>query len=500
MNDHDDPLAARVRGHDVTALAEYLTANRRQLSAFVERQLGPGLRRKVEVDDIFQELSVETVRALPGTDFTQREVFGWLCQVAERRIIDAHRRFFGAQKRAAGREVPLGTPGGDSRQAAIIDMLVASMTTPTQALSRNMKEVRLLEALATLPEDQRLVLAEVRDSHSALNGLQTPMTRDALDLVQIVGNTLAIDRLLPGKEQAEGDSWPHDRDTIGALLGMDHVAVCEVTSIVTGEENKQVQIRMAGTVHGTIDGTATEIDLRGAYLFHLGKKRITKFNLAIKEHRTSGEVAPGLDVVAKLKLKITPTETLSHISQEAIAQAEKLSGPVSHELRYESSERGMRFRYDDAWYVTAEMRDLLSLRRLQEGSLIAHCNVTTLPARSEGRGTSLEQFERDVRKSLGNYLVEVAAATQWKTGSGHNCLGIIANGKIKDVPVQWRYYLIASAGMPRVSLAVTVEHSQVEQFDSADRQIVDSLELIDINKDSVADEKTASKPAQATPK
>jgi RNA polymerase sigma-70 factor (ECF subfamily) len=158
VNDHDDPLAVRVRAHDLTALAEYVTANRRQLSAFIERQLGPALRRKVEVDDIFQELSVEAVRALPGTDFTQREVFGWLCQIAERRIIDAHRRFFGAQKRAAGREVPLGTPGGDSRQAAIIDMLVASMTTPTQALSRNMKEVQLLEALATLPQDQREAL------------------------------------------------------------------------------------------------------------------------------------------------------------------------------------------------------------------------------------------------------------------------------------------------------------------------------------------------------
>ncbi len=360
-----------------------------------------------------------------------------------------------------------------------------------------------------LPEDQRLVLAEVRNSRSTLNGLSAPMTRDGLDLIQIVGNTLAIDRLLPGNEQAEGDSWQHDQETLGALLGMDHVAVCEVTSVVTGEENKQVQIRLAGTVHGTIDGTATEIELRGAYLFHLQRKRITKFNLAIKEHRTTGEVAPGLDVVAKLKLTVTPTESSSHIDEKAIAQAEKLAGPISHELRYESPARGVRFRYDDAWYVTAEMRDLLSLRRLQAGSLVAHCNVTTLPARSEGRETSLEQFERDVRESLGDHLDEVAAATKWTTEAGHDCLGIIANGKIKDVPVQWRYYLIASAGMTRVSLAVTVERSQVEQFENADRQIVDSLELIEVHADPVADhvaenhvadKKTASKPTLATPK
>ena len=159
VSDLDDPLAVKVRQHDVAALADYLAANRRQLCAFIDRQLGAGLRRKVEVDDIFQELSAEAVRALPGADFNQRDVFGWLCQIGERRIIDAHRRFFGAQKRDAAREVPLGTPRGDSSgQAAIIDLLVASMTTPTAALSRNMKEVKLLEALATLPEDQREAL------------------------------------------------------------------------------------------------------------------------------------------------------------------------------------------------------------------------------------------------------------------------------------------------------------------------------------------------------
>lgn len=158
MTEPDDPLVARVKQHDVAALAEYLQNHRKPLLAFIERQLGEGLRRKVEVDDIYQEVSIEAVRALPEAELGDREPFSWLCQIAERRIIDAHRRFFGAQKRAAGREVGLGSPGGDTQHAAIIDLLVVSMTTATQALSRNQKEVRLLEALATLPEDQREAL------------------------------------------------------------------------------------------------------------------------------------------------------------------------------------------------------------------------------------------------------------------------------------------------------------------------------------------------------
>ena len=101
VGEADDNLVGRVKAHDVAALAQFLGENRKPLLAFIERQLGPGLRRRLEVDDIFQEVSVEAVRALETAEFEHREPFSWLCQIAERRIIDAHRRFFGAQK--AGR-------------------------------------------------------------------------------------------------------------------------------------------------------------------------------------------------------------------------------------------------------------------------------------------------------------------------------------------------------------------------------------------------------------
>jgi RNA polymerase sigma-70 factor (subfamily 1) len=154
-----DDIIARLKRHDAQALASFLQSHRPQLMAFIERQLGTALRRKVEPDDIFQETSAEAVRALPTTDLGERDPFSWLCQIAERRIIDLHRRFFDAQKRDAGREVPLGSGGGtESRPAGLINMLVASMTTPSQAFSRNAREALLQEALQKLPEEQREAL------------------------------------------------------------------------------------------------------------------------------------------------------------------------------------------------------------------------------------------------------------------------------------------------------------------------------------------------------
>jgi RNA polymerase sigma-70 factor (ECF subfamily) len=154
----DELLIGRVKQHDLDALADYLVACRKSLSAFIDRQLGAALRRKIEVDDILQEVSAEAVRSLAETEFDHRDPFGWLCQLAERRIIDAHRHYFAAQKRNALREVPLGSPGADSQHAGLIDVLAASFTTATQALSRKEREIHLMAALATLPQEQREAL------------------------------------------------------------------------------------------------------------------------------------------------------------------------------------------------------------------------------------------------------------------------------------------------------------------------------------------------------
>lgn len=150
-------LEQRIRLRDAAALAEYGQARRHALAAFIERRLGAALRRKLEPDDILQETLAEAIRALPTANLDERDILGWLCHVAEQRIVDAHRRFFAAQKRDAAREVPLEAPGSPSAPDALgfLPLLAATLTTPSQAFSRNAREQRIHEALETLPPDQR---------------------------------------------------------------------------------------------------------------------------------------------------------------------------------------------------------------------------------------------------------------------------------------------------------------------------------------------------------
>jgi RNA polymerase sigma-70 factor (ECF subfamily) len=73
-------------------------------------------------------------------------------------LIDAHRRLFGAQKRSASREVGLGSPGDDTQHSPLINLLVASMTSPSAAFSRDQKEMQLAHAIEALPEEGREAL------------------------------------------------------------------------------------------------------------------------------------------------------------------------------------------------------------------------------------------------------------------------------------------------------------------------------------------------------
>jgi hypothetical protein len=330
----------------------------------------------------------------------------------------------------------------------------------------------------SLANDRHPILAEVRDGLSVVTGGEANLTRQQVDMVNQIANTLAIDRLLPGKEMAEGDSWQHDTATMQALLGMDHVGVCEVSSVVAAESDRQVQIRLAGTVHGTVDGTPTERELRAAYLFHLDQKRIVRFNLAIKEVWKANAIVAGLDVVTKAFVTIDPATKEVAVPAKVKQIAERTTQPLSRTLVYESPSKAFRMEYSDAWYQTAEELNKVSFRYLSDHEEGAFCNISVLPARSAGRHTPLEEFERDVRHTVGDLLEVVNASTEWDTKRGYHCLGVIADGKVTDIPMQWRHYLLSADDCPRVAVAVSVERDRVSTFADADRPIIEAIELL----------------------
>jgi RNA polymerase sigma-70 factor (ECF subfamily) len=71
-------------------------------------------------------------------------------------VIDGHRRF-AADKRDARREVPGNVKIGEASQD-LNALLIASMTSPTQAVVRNERQSKIDEALAAMPREHREIL------------------------------------------------------------------------------------------------------------------------------------------------------------------------------------------------------------------------------------------------------------------------------------------------------------------------------------------------------
>ncbi|MCA9169171.1 MAG: sigma-70 family RNA polymerase sigma factor, partial [Planctomycetales bacterium] len=161
METNEDQYAALVdsiRGGDRNALATLIDQKQLQLLAFIQRSMSDKLRQKVDPGDILQETSVRAIESIESYDVGQRDPFAWLCQLAERRIVDAHRKHFATQKRAGEREQSLDRKVGSDDQQAFVNMLVTSMTTPSAAFARNQREGLLSQAIGELPETAQLAI------------------------------------------------------------------------------------------------------------------------------------------------------------------------------------------------------------------------------------------------------------------------------------------------------------------------------------------------------
>ncbi len=151
-------LADRVRQGDAAALCDYIEVHRAALMGYVARRLGDLLRSKIEPDDIIQETATTALRCLPTAHLAEREPFGWLCHLADQRIVDAYRTHVRSQKRSAAREARPRVSNSDGSRLGFSQILQASLTTPSQACLRQEQHHRVMAALESLPEEQRNAL------------------------------------------------------------------------------------------------------------------------------------------------------------------------------------------------------------------------------------------------------------------------------------------------------------------------------------------------------
>jgi RNA polymerase sigma-70 factor, ECF subfamily len=198
-------LLERVAAGDRGARDQLLQRHRRRLGRMVAVRFDPRLAARVDPSDVVQESLAE---AAVNLDRYLRErplpFYPWLRQIAQRRLIDLHRRHVQARRRSVTREAgPAGLP--DHSAWALADRLFARTSSPSAGLRRQERRDRVRAALAALPEQDREVLVL-----RILEGLPTREAAAVLGLSEVAVRSRqvrALDRLkvLLGPDFLEGD-------------------------------------------------------------------------------------------------------------------------------------------------------------------------------------------------------------------------------------------------------------------------------------------------------
>ena len=154
-------LIERARAGDRAALNALLARHRDRLCRMVEMRLDSRLQARLDASDVVQEAYVEvTARLEEYLRDPKLPLFLWLRLVVGERLVRLHRHHLGTQMRDASREVSLyrgALPAASS--AALAAQLLGRHTSPTQAVVRAERILRVQEALNTLDPLDREVLS-----------------------------------------------------------------------------------------------------------------------------------------------------------------------------------------------------------------------------------------------------------------------------------------------------------------------------------------------------
>lgn len=204
MSEKDlNALSDRVREGSAEALGEYLNAIKPRLVGLLHHLTGEHLQRVVETEDLFQEVARSAIASLAKIPRENLDVDAWLERLARRRVVDAHREHFGAAKRSQSRNQVFSQMGSDDSEGEghFEQLLIASITSPSLAASRNFKLAQLQTALAQLPSEQQELL-RLRYSE----GLPTAMIAEQMGKTDVAVRVMlsriiaALQKQLGGEE------------------------------------------------------------------------------------------------------------------------------------------------------------------------------------------------------------------------------------------------------------------------------------------------------------
>ncbi len=333
-----------------------------------------------------------------------------------------------------------------------------------------------------LPETKYLIIAHGRREGPFLYSPSATLTCDQLELIRTPGDSLALVGLLPPAAVAVGDTWKPESWAVQMLSGLEAMLKGEMTCKLDETNARAARVSFHGDAEGATHGANASVEISGEFLFDRQRRMISRAQLKQTETRSVGAVSPGLEVTASVVVDRSLADGAS--DAELLNDAAVKDIPIEPTtemqfLRFESW--GIRFYHDRGWHLFHQTKDVGVFRLMDQGSLIAQCNISPVPAAAAGSHTSEDQFQADIRQTLGKKLKSITKAAQVPPLNSQDrryLFRVTVDGEADGAPMTWFYHLCASPAGQQIAFVFAVETKNLEKFADRDLSIVRLLDFV----------------------
>ncbi len=331
---------------------------------------------------------------------------------------------------------------------------------------------------ATLEKQNRLIVARLKSKPGQriqMASILDLLNQTELNLIKNPADPLTYAGLLTKKSVAQGDKWEVDKNALADFLAVDRILFTDAKMMLKTATRDTARIYLLGQVDATVEDVGTSMKVSAVFDVNRKRKQVTQVRLSIDENREAGQVAPGFEGKSRVNVQLRADDRCEHLTTANLKKLTK-SRRIKQRLQWLSEKGKFALEYDPRWKMIASESEAAVLRYVDDGDLMAQCNVLQLPARPASNPLTLEKYREEIETIIrGDKTAKLVGASKLKTTTGLDAFRVSVKGVEEDVPVKWIYYHVASEDGRRLTFIFTLEQEIADLFQPSDQRMVNGL-------------------------
>ncbi|TWT80068.1 hypothetical protein CA13_14810 [Planctomycetes bacterium CA13] len=311
-------------------------------------------------------------------------------------------------------------------------------------------------------------------------------THEELDLLRMPVSSIAADSLLPSDPVVKGDQYVVEAESMRSLLNLSAVDQSDVKGEVVAMSPTEARLQLRGNIDGSVDGVPTTIRIVGKMTFDRTAGVTTWLAIAVHETREISKAEPGFDIATTIKMVRKPLD--KPIAMNSQPTAIEIESPIPAERLYvqlRSGSIGFSSLMDRRWRMMSDKPGLVMMRMIDNDQSIAQCDFRQLSRLDENKPWTIEQFQREIRKTLGEQWREFVSATERESEMGLRVMSLHARGAVEEVPIEWVIQHYSDDSGQRVLATFTMEANAAKTFGGSDVQLSSTMNWIEVSPTAV---------------